>query len=377
MAAADRQKSLAETSIGVFFRATPESPKENVTFHFQLIAGHAATYEAPNGGSDEVSVTMTSSNVKTILGTNVFGRKLDFPQSNFIMNEFISHSKSGNTTAEVDCAFMYAGGESEKLIGRLDGCRDNVVRVATKANPWGGNTLSREGVRKQLETSLERMKVKSVQLFYLHAPDYTVPIDETLEAVNQMHREGKFNELGLSNYSAWQVAQIHTICTTNSWIVPTVYQGMYNCVTRMVEKELFPCLRHFNMKFYAYNWKHKFEDVGKDEPEKVSGTEGWVETYRRRFWRKTIFDLVEEIKVLLQDIYGGEVTLAEAAYRWLYHHSSLDGSKGDGVIIGCSTIEQYHANIANTGGPGLDERITKVMYQYWKQMAAECPDYMR
>nr|XP_002131439.1 aflatoxin B1 aldehyde reductase member 2-like [Ciona intestinalis] len=328
---------------------------------------------------------MTSSNIRTILGSMEFGRRLDFKQSNLVMNEFISHSKSHNTTAEVDSAFMYAGGESEKLIGRSDGCRDDVVRIATKANPWGGNTLSREGVRKQLETSLQRMKVKSVHLFYLHAPDYKVPIVETLEAVNQMHNEGKFKELGLSNYSAWQVAQIHTICSTNSWVVPTVYQGMYNCVTRMVEKELFPCLRHFNMRFYAYNplaggiltGKHKFEDVGKDEPGRFFGTGGWVGTYRQRFWRKTNFDLVEEIKVLLQDIYGGEVTLAEAAYRWLFHHSSLDGSKGDGVIIGCSTIEQYHANIANTRGPGLDERITKVMDQYWKQNATTCPDYMR
>ena len=65
--------------------------------------------------------------------------------------------------------------------------------------------------------------------------------------------EGKFKEFGLSNYASWEVADIYHICKRNGWVLPTVYQGMYNAITRMVEGELFPALRHFGLRFYAYN----------------------------------------------------------------------------------------------------------------------------
>ena len=65
--------------------------------------------------------------------------------------------------------------------------------------------------------------------------------------------EGKFKEFGLSNYASWEVADIYHICKRNGWVLPTVYQGMYNAITRMVEGELFPALRHFGLCFYAYN----------------------------------------------------------------------------------------------------------------------------
>jgi len=66
------------------------------------------------------------------------------------------------------------------------------VEVATKANPWDGKTLKPESVRSQLETSLERLKRTSVELFYLHAPDHGTPVEETLRACNELHKEVKW-----------------------------------------------------------------------------------------------------------------------------------------------------------------------------------------
>uniref|UniRef100_A0A674J1P2 NADP-dependent oxidoreductase domain-containing protein n=1 Tax=Terrapene triunguis TaxID=2587831 RepID=A0A674J1P2_9SAUR len=99
-----------------------------------------------------------------------------------------------------------------------------LVKMATKANPWEGKTLKPESVRSQLETSLERLQMKSVDLFYLHAPDHDTPVEQTLHACNELYKEGKFKELGLSNYTAWEVAEICTICKYNNWVLPTVYQ---------------------------------------------------------------------------------------------------------------------------------------------------------
>ena len=60
---------------------------------------------------------------------------------------------------------------------------------------------------------------------------------------------GKFDRLGLSNYSSWLVAEVVNTCKANNWLKPTVYQGMYSAVTRQVEHELIPCLRYIPKTF--------------------------------------------------------------------------------------------------------------------------------
>lgn len=75
------------------------------------------------------------------------------------------------------------------------------VSIATKANPWDGKTLKPESVRSQLETSLKRLKADCVDLFYLHAPDHQTPIQDTLRACDQLHKEvlTSWNQTALSN----------------------------------------------------------------------------------------------------------------------------------------------------------------------------------
>ena len=70
-----------------------------------------------------------------------------------------------------------------------------------------------------------------MDIFYLHAPDRSVPFSETLEAVNELHKEGKFVQLGLSNYTAFEVAEIVTLCNERGWVRPTIYQAMYNAIS--------------------------------------------------------------------------------------------------------------------------------------------------
>uniref|UniRef100_A0A3Q2WZ53 Aflatoxin B1 aldehyde reductase member 4-like n=1 Tax=Haplochromis burtoni TaxID=8153 RepID=A0A3Q2WZ53_HAPBU len=182
----------------------------------------------------------------SLLGTMGFGGRADAEQSLEMVKAFLDRGHN-----QVDTAFMYVDGKSETIIGGMN--LPKTVSIATKANPWDGKTLKPESVRSQLETSLQRLRTDCVDLFYLHAPDHQNPIEDTLRACNDLHKEGKFKELGLSNYVSWEVAEIVCICRHNNWIVPTVYQGMYNATTRQVETELLPCLRYYGMRFYAYN----------------------------------------------------------------------------------------------------------------------------
>lgn len=284
----------------------------------------------------------------------------------------------------VDTAFMYVDGKSETVIGGMN--LPKTVSIATKANPWDGKTLKPESVRSQLEISLQRLRTNSVDLFYLHAPDHQNPIQDTLKACNELHKEGKFKEFGLSNYASWEVAEIASICRHNNWIVPTVYQGMYNATTRQVETELLPCLRYFGMRFYAYNplagglltGKYHYQDKEGSQPEGRFFGNKWAAAYRDRYWKPSQFDAIKVVIEALETVYGSEKpTMTSAAMRWMYHHSQLKGDLGDGVLIGMSSMDQLQQNLAAAEEGPLDERVVNAFNDAWNLVAHECPNYFR
>ncbi|NXA76797.1 ARK72 reductase, partial [Thryothorus ludovicianus] len=271
----------------------------------------------------------------------------------------------------LDTAFMYAGGESERILGALLAGGTEPVEVATKANPWDGKTLKPESVRSQLNTSLERLQRTSVELFYLHAPDHGTPVEETLRACNELHKEGKFKELGLSNYAAWEVAEICTMCKYNNWVMPTVYQGMYNATTRQVEAELFPCLRHFGLRFYAYNplagglltGKYKYEDKDTRQPTGRFFGNDWAQAYRDSGKKGFVWPaVIWEVNFLL-----GSATSP----------ISPQGSLGDAVIIGMSNLEQLEQNLDYSEEGPLLPAVVQAFDQAWNLSAHDCPNYFR
>jgi len=326
-----------------------------------------------------------AASVRTILGTMEMGKRMAFNESEKLVHSFMKLVEGSPAPIELDAAYMYAGGKTEKFIGKMECKKLDSVQIASKANPFDNNVLDAKGVRHQLETSLQRLGVDSVQIFYLHAPDHSTPIRETLATVQAMYEEGKFRELGLSNFASWEVSEVFTICKENNWVLPTVYQGMYNCLTRQVEKELFPCLRHFRMKFYAYNplaggiltGKHKFEDIDKQETGRFFGSQKWSVAYRERFWKNDVFSAVDKIQTTLNEVYGEEVKITEAVIRWLYHHSVLDGNLGDGVIIGCSNIKHMEENVKYAMKGELDPKVVKSIEECWSMTSHTCPNYFR
>ncbi|XP_038163762.1 aflatoxin B1 aldehyde reductase member 3 [Cyprinodon tularosa] len=325
---------------------------------------------------------MSSSPVKrpvTLLGTMAFGGRADAEQSRGMVKAFLDRGHG-----HLDTAFMYVDGKSEAIIGDMN--LPKTVSIATKANPWDGKTLKPESVRSQLESSLQRLRTDCVDLFYLHAPDHQNPIQDTLRACNELHKEGKFKELGLSNYASWEVAEIVCICRHNNWVVPTVYQGMYNATTRQVETELLPCLRYYGMKFYAYNplagglltGKYHYEDKDSSQPAGRFFGNNWAAAYRDRYWKQSHFQAIDLVLKALETAYGSEKpTLTSAAMRWMYHHSQLKGNLGDGVLIGMSNMEQLQQNLAAAEEGPLDQRVVDAFKEAWDLVAHECPNYFR
>ncbi|XP_061422555.1 LOW QUALITY PROTEIN: aflatoxin B1 aldehyde reductase member 4-like [Lethenteron reissneri] len=321
---------------------------------------------------------------RTVLGTMEMGRRADEAMSREMTRLFTAGGHR-----HLDTAFMYAGGRSEEILGTLcgtGGTFENQVSVDTKANPWGTNTLKADSLGVQLGTSLQRLRRSSADVFYLHAPDHNTPLEETLAGCHALHQEGKFKELGLSNYSSWEVAEVWHICHFNNWVLPSLYQGMYNACTRQVETELLPCLRRFNMRFYAYNplagglltGKYCYEDKDTKKPEGRFFGNDWAEAYRNRYWKKHHFAGIDLVREALNVAYGeGKVSLTEAALRWMYHHSRLSGEAGDGVILGASSPEQLSQNLAASKQGPLDETVVAAYQQAWELSAHDCPNYFR
>jgi len=325
--------------------------------------------------------TEENEKIRIILGSMEFGRRCDQEASEKMVDLFVNRGYT-----EVDTALMYTGGTSETWIGEMlkKGMK---FSVATKANPWGKNNLKTNGVKSQMGISLQRLQSDSVDLFYLHAPDHDTDIEETLAAVNELHQKKKFREFGLSNYPAWKVMEIYYICKQNGYVLPTVYQGMYNPLTRDVEPELFPTLRRCGMRFYAYNplaggilsGKHSFKQVETNEVQtgRFDLNQGWAQAYRNRFWKIEYFQALDLVKAALIEEFGNleTCTCVEATFRFMTHHMKLNSN--DGIILGASSLAHFGQNIdACEKGP-LPEKVVNAFEEGWNITKKNCIVYFR
>jgi aflatoxin B1 aldehyde reductase len=217
----------------------------------------------------------------------------------------------------------------------------------------------------------------NIDLLYLHSPDLETPVAQTLECCFELYQQGKFRDFGLSNYSSWQVAEVVEICRREGWMEPTVYQGMYNALTRDVERELFPCLRNYGISFNAYNplagglltGKYKSLD---DIPD--SGRFSEKTNYRGRYWKKDYFEVL--LKLGEACIEHG-LTPTQAAMSWLVNHSLLDSGQGDGIILGVTRIEHLNANMAACKHAPIDQAILDILDQGWEIIKPNCFRYFR
>jgi len=155
--------------------------------------------------------------MKKILGTMTFGQQTDETEAKKIVEVFL---RDGNE--ELDTAYVYNEGRSEQILGKAIEYDLDKVKVATKANPRITGRLDADAVNMQFKESLERMQVNNVDIYYLHFPDYNTPVDSALEACAKLYEEGKFKQLGLSNFPAWMVAEIYHKCKTNGYMLPKI-----------------------------------------------------------------------------------------------------------------------------------------------------------
>ena len=319
--------------------------------------------------------------LRVVLGTMTYGSQTQLEGATAQLAHFV-----GKGHAEVDTARMYNKGATETMLGAILGERADLrgaLRVASKANTFAGydRELTAASVERQFAATAEALKATPVDVYYLHNPDPTTPILETLEAVDALHKCGKIKELGLSNYASWEVCHIHHLCETHGFVKPTVYQGMYNAITRDVERELLPCLRALGMRFYAYNLlcggllacartRESYEALDDGSRFSKGNT-----MYRERYLRDVQLDSVDAFR---EACAGAGVPPVDSALRWLQHHSRL--VDGDGIIVGASSLKNLEENLsALESGGGLPRAVIDACDSGWGKIKASglVPSYER
>ena len=276
---------------------------------------------------------------------------------------------------ELDTAYVYNEGNCEKFLGKVLPELNRPFKIATKVNPRISGRLDAEAAYKQVNESLERMRLESVDTVFLHFPDPATPVEGVLGAMADLHDQGKYKELGLSNFPAWMVTDVWHICDKHGWVKPTVFEGVYNPLTRRAEAELNDCLNNFGMRFYAYNPMcgglltgryGKFEDTPTD------GRFTHRPNYQGRYWKKSFFDGVEVIKAAAEK-HG--ISSIEATYRWLAFHSMLNAERGDAILIGASKLNHLLSNMETVKAGPLPEDMVASFDEAWKITKGDSPEY--
>jgi aryl-alcohol dehydrogenase-like predicted oxidoreductase len=247
--------------------------------------------------------------------------------------------------AFVDTAEMYGKekGLSETLLGQaLRGRRDEVV-IATKFGhtgaPFGypGSNGSRAYVRRAVEGSLRRLQTEWIDLYQLHTPDDGTPMEETLDALTDLVREGKVRYVGHSNFSGWQIAEAHYVALQRRDVPFVSAQNELSLLRRGAERNVLRAVERYGLGFFPYFPLQNGLLTGKFT--RAGGpAESRIMRQREHVWKDAPWDALEAYQEFC-DARG--ITMLEATFGWLLSHAALSS-----VIAGATSPEQVRANAA-------------------------------
>jgi len=311
-----------------------------------------------------------------VLGTMTFGAQVE--QSDAA--DMVALAADAGITM-IDTANVYTDGAAEEIVGRLLAAHPGRFAVATKVGipsgdaPAGAAPLSPTALRACVEASLRRLGVDRIDLLYLHQPDRVTPAEETLAAVAALVADGKVGELGVSNYAAWQIADLHRVARAGGLPAPAVSQVLYNLVSRRIEEEYREFSRTYGLVDIVYNplagglltGKHDFARPAEGGRFGTGSAMGGM--YRDRYWTPRLFAAVERLTAAAADRGLG---LVELALRWLIGRDGVGG-----VILGSSRTEHLRANLAAAAGGPLPDDLSEVCDEVWADLRGPAPAYNR
>ena len=292
--------------------------------------------EYRNLGSSGLRVSLVG------LGCNNFGMRLDLEQTRAVVDRAFD---LGITL--FDTADMYGGrGGSETQLGKILGHRRKDIVLASKfgmAMSDDGTKIgaSRRYIMSAVEDSLRRLKTDWIDLYQLHQPDPLTPLDETMQALDDLVTQGKIRYIGCSNLPSWQVVESQWISKSMGLNRFVSCQDEYNILNRNVEAELIPAMQKYGCGLLPYfplasgllTGKYKRTEM----PEGARLTD--MPTFANRIYlTDENFDIVDNLNKFANKT--GH-SILELAFGWMASRPTTAS-----IIAGATKPEQIDANVA-------------------------------
>lgn len=284
-----------------------------------------------------------------------------------------------------DTADAYSGGESEVYLGRFLGPRRKDVVVATKVGFRAGEPITQAGLSRRhifeaCDSSLKKLGTDWIDLYIVHKVDAFTPVEETLEALNDLVRSGKVRYIGFSNWPAWQAASALAIQSERGWARFTSGQMYYSLVTRDLEHEFVPFLQATGTGMNVWSplaggflsGKYTRESLQDKNKEKEKGHRLAGFDFIP-FDKEAGFRIVERMREIGR---AHGATVAQVALAWLLARPFVTS-----VILGATKMAQLEDNLQAMDVTLLDSEISAldqisappVQYPAWFTTATTDP----
>ena len=257
-----------------------------------------------------------------------------------------------------DTAYVYTGGKSELILGKLiSKDRDNIILI-TKAGSVGGSSGS--NIRTQLEDSLRRLNQDFVDVFFLHHWDDNIALEETFETLKELKEEKKFFQLGVSNFSAWQVMKAKALAEKYGFPNVDILQPMYNLVKRQAEVEILPMAKSENIGVISYSplggglLTGKYETENNTSNKNSSGRLHDNAKYKLRYGQSWMYEAASKLQKLAEDINYDPIALAVA---WVSSNDAITAP-----IISARNLKQLKPSLDSVN-INLDEATYNLISQ--------------
>ena len=271
------------------------------------------------------------------LGTMMFGARTDEAASKRI----VARAREAGINF-IDTADVYSKGVSEEITGRaIAEDRERWVLATKAGNAMGGDPhqtgLSRKWLLRAIDESLDRLGTDYVDIYYLHKPDETTPLEETLSAVGDILASGKARYFGISNFRGWQHAEVVRLCDDLGIDRPVASQPYYNAMNRMPEVEVLPACGHYGIGVVPYSPLARGVLTGKYKPGEAAPAGTRAGRQDRRMmeseFRTESLGHAQAIKARAE---ARGMTAGQFALNWVLANP-LIGS----VLAGPRTLEQW------------------------------------
>lgn len=303
------------------------------------------------------------------LGTNNFGRRLDYSES----EEVINHALDSEINL-LDTADMYSNGLSEEYIGKaIKNKRDQVIiaskggmnpmpsptdtKVAQRVNEGPNKSgLSSVHLKRSVEESLSRLDTDYIDLYQTHIFDPYTNQDETLRALDDLISEGKIRYIGCSNYMAWELVEGIHISKRYGWSEFTTIQPEFSMFEREPESELVHACDKYNVGILPYfplasgflTGKYKRDSIPEGGRLSGGGHSAWSE----KWLTEENFNIIENLEKWASN---KGITMVQLAFAWLLAKKSVSS-----VIAGATSKDQIDSNITGSGINLNEEEIIEI-----------------